>query len=255
MVVMFWPQTVHPDGGRSTGSSSLPATIIQFWAGRRFYRAAWRAARHGTTNMDTLVAVGTTRGLGATASSSRSARTVVHRGRPRAGDLLRLARRSSSGSSSSAAGSRRGRRAGTTGAIRRLVGLQPGDRAGSSRTASDREVALEAVQRGDLLRVRPGDRVPVDGVVVEGGSAVDESMLTGEPMPVDKRAGRRGHRRDAQHHRHVRDARDARRRATRPSPGSSSSSSAPRAPRRRSSAWPTGSARSFVPLVLVARRG
>ena len=48
----------------------------------------------------------------------------------------------------------------------------------------DQEVPLEAVAAGDLLRVRPGDRVPVDGVLVEGGSAVDESMLTGEPIPV-----------------------------------------------------------------------
>ena len=76
----------------------------------------------------------------------------------------------------------------TTGAIRRLAGLQA-TTARRIRDGSDEDVALELVVPGDLLRVRPGDRIPVDGVVVEGSSAVDESMLTGEPIPVTKRAG------------------------------------------------------------------
>ena len=71
----------------------------------------------------------------------------------------------------------------TTGAIHRLVGLSPAT-ALVVRDGTDHPVALEAVAVGDLLRVRPGDRIPVDGVVVEGGSAVDASMLTGEPIPV-----------------------------------------------------------------------
>ena len=62
-------------------------------------------------------------------------------------------------------------------------------RAGSRATAREEDVPLEHVQVGDLLRVRPGEKVPVDGVVLEGRSSVDESMITGEPMPVEKRAG------------------------------------------------------------------
>src|SRR5260370_42397549 len=59
------------------------------------------------------------------------------------------------------------------------------------RGAAEEDIALEQVHAGDLLRVRPGEKVPVDGVIVEGASAVDESMVTGEPMPVEKNAGAR----------------------------------------------------------------
>ena len=98
----------------------------------------------------------------------------------------------------------------TTGAIRRLVGLQA-TTARRIRNGVDEDVPLAEVIAGDLLRVRPGDKVPVDGVVVEGISAVDESMLTGEPIPVHQAGRRRGHRRDAQHDGLVRHAGDARR--------------------------------------------
>ena len=88
MVVMFAPQTAVPmtDLNRLV---LIPATFIQFWAGGRFYRAAWRAARHGTTNMDTLVAVGTTRGLGVQRRRHALARPG-RVGRHRARHLLRL---------------------------------------------------------------------------------------------------------------------------------------------------------------------
>jgi len=82
-----------------------------------------------------------------------------------------------------------GARAKTAGAIRELLHLTPQAAHQMDATGQEKDVPLAAVQQGDLLRVRPGERVPVDGVVKEGASAVDESMLTGEPMPVEKGAG------------------------------------------------------------------
>jgi Cu+-exporting ATPase len=76
----------------------------------------------------------------------------------------------------------------TSGAIRELMQLAP-ETARRITADGDEEVALSSVQKGDRLRVRPGERVPVDGVVASGGSNIDESMLTGEPMPVEKREG------------------------------------------------------------------
>ncbi len=74
----------------------------------------------------------------------------------------------------------------TSGAIKALLGLAPKTARRVRDDGSDEEVALEEVQVGDRLRVRPGDKIPVDGVVLEGRSTVDESMLTGEPVPVEK---------------------------------------------------------------------
>jgi Cu+-exporting ATPase len=179
MVVMFLPQTTVP----LTALNRLvliPATFIQFWAGGRFYRAAWRAGRHGTTNMETLVAVGTTAAWAYSVVVSVWPDLVLSAGVEPVTyfdsstiiiGLVLLGRWLESRA--------KGR---TTGAIHRLVGLSPAT-ALVVRDGADHQVALEAVAVGDLLRVRPGDRVPVDGVVVEGGSAVDASMLTGEPIP------------------------------------------------------------------------
>lgn len=77
----------------------------------------------------------------------------------------------------------------TSGAIKALLGLAPKTARRLKHDGSDEEVPLDAVVVGDRLRVRPGDKVPVDGEVIEGRSAVDESMLTGEPVPVEKTAG------------------------------------------------------------------
>jgi Cu+-exporting ATPase len=82
-----------------------------------------------------------------------------------------------------------GARAKTAGAIRELLHLVPQVVHHIEDTGQEKDVPLAAVEQGDLLRVRPGERVPVDGILREGASAVDESMLTGEPMPVEKRTG------------------------------------------------------------------
>ena len=79
----------------------------------------------------------------------------------------------------------------TGAAIRALLGLAPKTARRVAADGSEHDVALDQVQAGDLLRIRPGEKVPVDGVVVEGASNVDESMVTGEPLPVEKHAGDR----------------------------------------------------------------
>ncbi|HEY7970356.1 MAG TPA: heavy metal translocating P-type ATPase [Candidatus Limnocylindrales bacterium] len=185
MALMLWPQT-------SIAVETInrlvivPATIVQAWAGRRFYRAAWRAARHGSATMDTLVAVGTTAAWAYSVAVTiwpdwvheaglhpdtyfDSAMVVI--GLVLLGRWLEARAKTRAG-----------------GAIRRLVGLQATN-ARRIEGAEERVVALEDVVPGDQLRVRPGDRVPVDGVLVEGASTVDESMLTGEAVPVHKEPG------------------------------------------------------------------
>jgi Cu+-exporting ATPase len=160
----------------------LPATFVQLWAGGRFYRAAWRAARHGATNMDTLIAVGTTAAWGYSVVITLAPSIAMSAGLEPAAyfdsstiiiGFVLLGRWLEARAKSQ-----------TGGAIRGLLALEPpvarlvaGER--------DTDVPVGAVQAGDLLRVRPGDRVPVDGLVVSGASAIDQSMLTGEPMPVE----------------------------------------------------------------------
>ena len=185
MLVMFVPQTAV--GVETLNKVVLwPATLIQFWAGGRFYRAAWRAGRHGSMTMDTLVAVGTTAAWGYSMVVTLWPELVQSAGIEPVSyfdssaiiiGLVLLGRWLE--------GRAKGR---TTGAIRRLVALQA-TTARRVRDGVDEDVELATVVPGDLLRVRPGDKVPVDGVVVDGASAVDESMLTGEPIPVTKSAG------------------------------------------------------------------
>src|SRR5215210_912126 len=185
MLVMFWPQTTiaMEDINRA---ALIPATIIQFWAGRRFYSAAWRAGRHGSATMDTLVVVGTTAAwaysvfvtlfpeivheAGMHPETYFDSSTVII-------GLILLGRWLEARAKSQA-----------NGAIRRLIGLQA---TSARRVQGTEEVVIDLadVEPGDLLRVRPGDKIPVDGVVVDGMSAVDESMLTGEAMPATKRLG------------------------------------------------------------------
>jgi Cu+-exporting ATPase len=185
MVLMLWPQTAvaMEDLNRLV---LVPATFIQFWAGGRFYRAAWRAIRHGGLTMDTLVVVGTTAAwaysifvtlwpdvihqAGLHPETYFDSSTIII-GLVLLGRWLELRAR--------------GR---TTGAIQRLIGL----RATSAllvRDGDEVDVPLADVRPGDLLRVRPGQKVPVDGVVVDGQSAVDVAMLTGEPIPVTRGPG------------------------------------------------------------------
>ena len=185
MALLFWPQTLvaMEDLNRLI---LWPATFIQFWAGGRFYRAAWKAGRHGSATMDTLVALGTSAAWAYSVFVTMYPDVVMDAGlQPESYfdssaiiiGLILLGRWLEARA--------KGR---TSGAIRRLVGLQA-KTARLVRDGEEVEIDLALVQPGDLLRVRPGEKVPVDGVLVEGVSAVDESMLTGEPIPATRRPG------------------------------------------------------------------
>jgi Cu+-exporting ATPase len=164
----------------------LPATFVQAWGGGRFYRAAWRAARHGATNMDTLIAVGTSAAWGYSHSVTLVPAIATSAGLEPAAYFdsstiiigFVLLGRWLEARAKSRAGS----------AIRKLLALEP-PVARRIAGAVEADVPLASVEPGDLLRVRPGDRVPVDGVVVEGMSAIDQSMLTGEAAPIEVGSG------------------------------------------------------------------
>jgi Cu+-exporting ATPase len=161
----------------------IAATVVQFWAGSVFYRATWAAARHGATNMNTLVAVGTSVAFGYSAFVTLWPSLAADWGLPyhlyyeTAVIIIALILM---GRWLEARAKKR-----TAGAIKALMGLQART-ARVLRDGGEVEVPVEQVAVGDLVRVRPGEKVPVDGVIVEGSSALDESMLTGESLPVEK---------------------------------------------------------------------
>jgi Cu+-exporting ATPase len=162
------------------------ATPVQFVLGLRFYRGAWSALEHGTANMNTLVAVGTS-----AAYLFSAVATVLPGFFQKAGFEPQVYFDTSAviivlilfGRMLEARAKGK-----TSDAIRRLMGLRP-------RTAhllgpeGEREVPVETVRAGDVLVVRPGEQVPVDAVILEGRSSFDESMITGESLPVDKGPG------------------------------------------------------------------
>ncbi len=162
------------------------ATPVQIWAGSQFYRGAWGALKHGTSNMNTLIAVGTsvaylysvavTLFRGTAFFEGQAVETYFDTSTAIIG-LVLLGRYLEA---------RAKRRA--SNAIRALMGLQP-KTARVVRDGMETDVPIDDLAIGDMVVVRPGERIPVDGDVVEGRSSVDESMLTGESVPVDKNAG------------------------------------------------------------------
>ena len=162
---------------------TLPVVL---WSGRHFYVRSWAALRHGGADMNTLIAVGTGAAFGFSVFMTVAAGWVSARGvMPQVyyeavasiialvllGNVLEARAKSR-----------------TSGAMRRLIGLRP-DTAQLLRDGIELTVPIVQVRVGDVLVVRPGEKIPVDGVVVQGASTVDESMLTGEPVPVPKAAG------------------------------------------------------------------
>ena len=180
---------------------------------------------------------------GRTASSSRSPRRSSMEAGLEPGHLLRQLDASSSASCSSAAGwraARSARRRAPSAAWPR----SPRRRPGASPATSRRTSRSKPSSVGDLLRVRPGDRVPVDGVIVHGASAIDEALLTGEPIPAAKGPGDEVIGATRQHHRHVRHARDARRTRHRAGPDRRPRPARPGLEGADRSGWPTASPRS-----------
>ena len=158
------------------------ATPVQFWLGARFYRAGWRALRAGAGNMDLLVALGTSAGYGL--SLYLMARHADH-GTPHlyfeaSAVIVTLVLL---GKWLEARAKRQ-----TTAAIAALQALKP-EVARVRTTSGDLDLPLARVKVGDVVVVRPGERVPVDGTVLEGASQVDESLITGESLPVAKHEG------------------------------------------------------------------
>jgi heavy metal translocating P-type ATPase len=159
-------------------------TLVQFGPGWRFYRAGWAAVRHGSPDMNTLVALGTSAAYGysvvATFVPAVLPAGAAHVYYEAAAVIITLVLLGKYFEAIA-----RGR---TSEAIRRLIGLQPRT-ARVERGGTIEEVPTKRLTVGDLVWVRPGERIPVDGVVAGGTSFVDESMISGEPIPVEKTGG------------------------------------------------------------------
>lgn len=184
---------LHQVVGRQTSNwiQMLLATPVVLWAGWPFFERAWLSIRNKSLNMFTLIAMGTGVAWGYSMIAALAPQIFPDAFRAAdgsvavyfeaaavitvlvlLGQVLELRARET-----------------TSGAIRALLDLTPKLARRVRDDGSDEEVALEAVAVGDVLRIRPGEKVPVDGVVLEGRGTVDESMVTGESMPVTKEAG------------------------------------------------------------------
>ncbi len=156
------------------------------WAGRQFYVRAWTAFRHRTADMNTLIAVGTGAAFLYSLAATVAPDFFVRHGVPAEVYYEAVAMIIALVLTGNALESRaRGK---TSEALKKMLLLQPAH-ARVLRNGTELDVPAGEVQSGEVVLVRPGERVPVDGVVIEGRSAVDESMLTGEPVPVQKDVG------------------------------------------------------------------
>lgn len=162
------------------------STPVQFWAGRHFYQNAWASLKHGSTNMNTLVVVGTSAAYGYSAALTFFPSLLGHYGAHGGvyydtatmiitlilfGKYLEARAKTRAGE-----------------AIKKLMGLQPRT-ARVVREGKELDIPIEDVETGDLIMVRPGEKIPVDGVIRNGYSSIDEAMLTGESLPKEKKTG------------------------------------------------------------------
>jgi Cu+-exporting ATPase len=180
-----------------TWAELVLTTPVLLWAGREFFAGAWISAKHRAADMNTLVAIGTfsayayslvvtvAPNLVSSAANTPAGMAGMQTGGPGVyyeaaaviitlilmGNVLQARANSQTGS-----------------AIKALMGLQP-KTARVERDGKEQDILISEVVIGDIVLVRPGEKVPVDGEVLDGASSVDESMLTGEPLPVQKKAG------------------------------------------------------------------
>jgi len=186
MAVMLWPGGTGWPLERVNVWMLAPATFVEFVLGRRFLVRAARGLPHGDLTMDTLVAMGTLAAYGyslavtllpeAMTDAGLSLETYFDSAAVIIG-LVLLGRWLEARA--------RGQAAGAVGALLRL---RPAT-ARVLRDGREADIPVDQVRVGDLVRVRPGDRVPVDGRIIEGSSAIDESMITGESVPIEKVVG------------------------------------------------------------------
>jgi Cu+-exporting ATPase len=190
LVLMYGASLLEKWLGLSRGANFfiqfVLATPVQLWAGRQFYIGFWKALRHKTSDMNTLIAVGTSaaylysliatflphlfmaRGLMLDVYFDSSAAIIV---------LILLGRFLEARAKGK-----------TSEAIKKLIGLQP-KTARVIRDGNEVDIPVGDVTLGDIVVVRPGEKIPVDGILKEGYSSVDESMVTGESLPVEKKVG------------------------------------------------------------------
>ena len=180
----WFPGYATPGGRIFWLAAGLVTAAVMYYSGRHFFIGAWKAFRAHNANMDTLIALGTGNAwlysmgvalfpdlVPEVAREAYYDAAAIIIGFINLGQALEMRAR--------------GR---TSEAIRRLIGLQP-KTARVIRNGREMDVPIEEVGLDETIRVRPGERIPVDGVIIEGRSSVDESMLTGEPMPVEKGPG------------------------------------------------------------------
>ncbi|MDO8581610.1 MAG: copper-translocating P-type ATPase [bacterium] len=164
----------------------LLATPVQFWVGAQFYKGFWVALKHWTTSMDTLIAIGTSAAYGYSFvatffpevfTSANVQPTAYYDTAAIIITLILLGRLLEANAKGK-----------TSEAIKKLMGLRA-KTARVVRSGKELDIPIEEVIVGDIVIVRPGEKIPVDGVITDGASAIDESMVTGESIPSDKKEG------------------------------------------------------------------
>lgn len=186
-MLMLWPMIVHVDEQWLNYGLLLLTLPVLLYSGRKFYGAAWKALRHGTATMDTLIAVGTgaafvyslaatlvpgffhSKGLMPEVYYDTTATVIA---------LILLGKVLEQRAKTR-----------TSAAMRALLGLQARMARRWHPDGSETDVLIEQLRVGDVLSVRPGEKVPTDGLILDGRSTLDEAMLTGESLPVDKQSG------------------------------------------------------------------